>query len=58
MFDRPRNWKWMVPAALITPLMLLWNVWSMAGEPWRVGVGGGGVVRGVGGGVLVVGGVG
>lgn len=35
MFDRPRNWKWMVPATMIAPMILWWNAWSLGGEPWR-----------------------
>lgn len=35
MFNSPRNWKWMVPAALIAPLVVWWNDWAMGGEPWR-----------------------
>lgn len=35
MFDRPRNWKWMVPAALIAPCLIWWNDWAMRdGTVW------------------------
>lgn len=34
MFDRPRNWKWMVPAALVAPCLVWWNDWWMAGGMW------------------------
>lgn len=26
--DRPRNWKWMVPAALVGPCLVWWSAWS------------------------------
>lgn len=34
MFDRPRNWKWMLPGASIAPCVIWWNAWVMGGEPW------------------------
>lgn len=34
-FDRPRNWKWMIPAGLIAPCLIWWNDWAMMDEPWR-----------------------
>ncbi len=35
MFDRPRNWKWMVPAILIAPCLFWWNDWKMGGDIWE-----------------------
>lgn len=35
MFGEPRNWKWMVPAALVGPCLWWWNDWSMSGDPWQ-----------------------
>lgn len=35
MFHKPRNWKWMVPAALIPVVFWWWNDWSMSEEPWK-----------------------
>lgn len=34
MFDRPRNWKWMVPGALVGPCLVWWSQWAALGEPW------------------------
>lgn len=34
MFDRPRNWKWMVPAALIAPCLVWWEIWNQWGGSW------------------------
>lgn len=35
MFDGPRNWKWMVPAAMIAPCLVWWNAWFGWGGGWR-----------------------
>ncbi len=35
MFDRPRNWKWMVPAALAGPCIWWWNDWFISGGNWK-----------------------
>ena len=35
LFNEPRNWKWMVPAALVGPCLWWWNDWSMSGDPWK-----------------------
>lgn len=34
MFDRPRNWKWMVPGALVGPLLVWWSQWEALGHAW------------------------
>jgi len=35
MFEHePRNWKWMVPAALIAPCVVWWNDWWISGGVW------------------------
>ena len=34
-WSEPRNWKWMVPAALVGPCLWWWNDWSMSGDPWQ-----------------------
>lgn len=34
MFDRPRNWKWMVPGILVGPCLVWWSQWA-ALEAWR-----------------------
>jgi len=35
LFNEPRNWKWMLPAAFAVLCVWWWNDWFMAGEPWR-----------------------
>ena len=35
LFNEPRNWKWMVPAALVAPVVWWWNDWVMGGDPWK-----------------------
>jgi len=35
LFNTPRNWKWMIPAALVAPCVFWWNDWSMGGDPWE-----------------------
>lgn len=32
----PRNWKWMVPLALVAPCIAWWNAWFMWGGSWRM----------------------
>ena len=34
LFDRPRNWKWLVPGALVSPCLVWWSQWEMA-EGWQ-----------------------
>jgi len=34
LFNTPRNWKWMVPAALVAPCVFWWNNWVMSGGVW------------------------
>jgi hypothetical protein len=39
MYGEPRNWKWMIPAALIAPCIVWWNKWAMSGgalSDWAV----------------------
>lgn len=35
MFDRPRNWKWMVPASLLGPCLVWWGQWAVDGGRWE-----------------------
>lgn len=35
MFDRPRNWKWMVPAMLVAPCLFWWSDWMASEGAWR-----------------------
>src|SRR5512140_359604 len=35
MFDRPRNWKWMVPAGLIAPCLFWWTDWATSDSAWK-----------------------
>lgn len=35
MFDRPRNWKWMVPAGAVAPLLWWWHDWDSSGGIWH-----------------------
>jgi hypothetical protein len=35
LFNEPRSWKWMVPAALIFPSIWWRNDWTMGGDPWK-----------------------